>query len=296
MWHPLLETVHEEIAKGGPPACRHENTMSTKWKIDTRCALREFMVLFFAWCALVTSVMYGQGQNQRGELAYGADKTNVSDAINKVKSGNFALVHIELIAKAHAVEAIPTLEEQFARSQDARTKAKIASALVRLGTKDDIYWDFLVEQATLAVESPAPSLVDSQGKIVREQLSPEFLAWAKAHNVPPDPVYGLPGNVVLLGETEDPRGIPLLRRGLLSPNSFIEVAAAKGLAQIQDTNSIPLIIEACQRSPEAALALAEALVYFDDSRAQSAVDTYMPKDLAKVFRESKAQGKKPFGY
>jgi hypothetical protein len=78
---------------------------------------------------------------------------------------------------------------------------------------------------------------------------------------------------------------------------MIEIAAAMGLAEIRDQDSIPLIIEACKRAPpDAASVIAESLVYFDDPRAQSAVDTYMPKDLAKTFREAKAQGKKPFGY
>jgi hypothetical protein len=74
--------------------------------------------------------------------------------------------------------------------------------------------------------------------------------------------------------------------------------AALGLAEIQDKASIPLIIEACKRAPaEAAAVMAESLVYFDDAEAQRAVDTYIPKDAAKVFREARAQGKKtPWSY
>jgi hypothetical protein len=263
--------------------------MSTARDFDRICATREIMLLF-AWCALLTGVAYGQTeQSQPDKLAYGADKANVSEAIDKVKQGNFALVHIELIAKAHAVQAIPILKTQFVRSQEPRTKAKIASALVRLGDKDDTYWDFLVKQATLAVESPAPMLVNPQGKSEPGQLSPAFVDWASAHNVSPDPVYGLPGYVILLGETEDPRAVPLLQRGLLSPNYFIETAAAEGLAQIQDKDSIPLIIEACQRAPSdvaAAIAL-HSLIHFNDPRAQSAVDSYLPKDTVKAIREEK---------
>ena len=46
------------------------------------------------------------------------------------------------------------------------------------------------------------------------------------------------------------------------------------------------MIDACQRGPEAVAAgIARALVYFDDPRAQSAVDTYLPQDLANAFRE-----------
>jgi hypothetical protein len=74
---------------------------------------------------------------------------------------------------------------------------------------------------------------------------------------------------------------------------MIENAAAQGLAELQDKDSVPLIIEACKRAPaEAASVIAGSLVYFDDPDAQSAVDAYVSKDLAKLLREAKAQGKK----
>jgi len=257
--------------------------------------------------ALLTAVAYGQ-QNQPNSPAYAADKANVADAIAKVKSGKFALVHVDLIAKAGAVEAVPILKEQFVRSLDPLVKTKIASALVRLGDRDDIYWDFLVKQVTPAVESDAPDFMnfDPQAK-TGTGPSPEFIAWAKAHNVPPNgpdgkaaenAMYWFPGRVMLLGLTGDRRAIPLLRQALLSPNHMVESAAANGLAEIQDKDSIALIIEACKRAPAAAAALiAESLIYFDDAEAQSAVDTYIPKERAKILREARAQGKRtPYTY
>jgi hypothetical protein len=254
-----------------------------------------------AWGALLAGVAYGQvEQNQPGKDVGAVGKDKVADAIEKVRQGNFEKpfmesYYVERIADARAVQAVPVLKEAFARSQDVPTKAHIAGALVRLGDKEGVYWDFLVEQAIPAIDSPDPRLVDSQGNTVSGQLSPEFIAWTKAHNVSSDPVYGLPVNVILLADTGDPRGIPLLRRGLLSPNYFIQAAAARGLDNIQDKDSIPLMIEACRRGPEAAAAgIARALVYFDDPRAQSAVDTYLPLDMAKALREAKAQGIKPF--
>ena len=85
----------------------------------------------------------GQGAQSQGEkLAYGADKANVPDAIAKVKSGEFAEVHVDMIARAGAVEAIPSLKQQFVHAGDSLLKAKIAAAIVRLGDKDDTYWDF----------------------------------------------------------------------------------------------------------------------------------------------------------
>lgn len=249
----------------------------------------------------VSSLANGQAQQNPPETrAYGSDRANVPDAIAKVKSGEFAGIHVDLIVRAGAVEAVPNLRQQFVRVEDPLLKAKIAAGLLRLGDKDDAYWDFLVKLATPALESDAPDFMgyDSLGKSVPGP-SPEFQAWMKSHNLSPnsdlleDSVYVLPGTVAMLGWSRDARAIPLLQRALLSPNHMIEIAAAMGLAEIGDEQSIPLIIEACKKAPaEAASVIAESLVYFDDSAAQSAVDQFVPKDQAKVYRDAKAHGKK----
>jgi hypothetical protein len=59
-----------------------------------------------------------------------------------------------------------------------------------------------------------------------------------------------------------------------------------------------MIIQACQKAPaEVAAAMAESLVYFDGSDAQNAVDQFIPKDKAKIYRDPKAGGKKsPLSY
>jgi len=227
----------------------------------------------------------------------------VTDAIAKLRSGDFAAIHVDLIARAGAVQAIPILKDQFVRNQDELLRGKIAAALLKLGDKEDVYWDYLVKLATPALESDTPDFMsyDSAGKS-RPGPSPEFAAWAKAHNVAPngpndtaaeDSVYIFPGKVLLLAWSGDSRAVPLLRRALTSPDHMIEIAAAEGLAGMQDKESIPLIIEACKRAPaEAAALIATSLVYFDDPGAQHAVDEYVPKDTAKTYREARAQGKK----
>ena len=227
----------------------------------------------------------------------------VADAIRKVKQGEFLAVHVEEIAEAGATEAIPVLKEQFARAADSRqredfdpgNKGKVASALVRLGDKDPVYWDFLVKQATDAVESdiPLPTRFDAQGKIVPHQLSPEFEAWTKAHDVSPESVgqvaaYELPVKLGYMAETGDPRGLPLLRRAMSSSNYMIQSMAAKGLAKLDDKDSIPVIVAACAKAPaEISPAIAEALVYFDDPRAQSAAERYLPKEYFKSLRDGR---------
>jgi HEAT repeat protein len=190
-------------------------------------------------------------------------------------------------------ETVAILKKDFVNTQDERQKAQIASALIGLGDKEDIYWDFLLRQAISALESAASSAVkyDSQGKPI-EGPSPEDV-WAKQ-----DAIH----NMVLLfvetvAETGDPRGVRILRRALSSPNSSFQQMAAAGLARARDKDSVPLIIDACKNaSPDVASAIADnALVYFDDPRAQSAVDQYLSKEAAKFAREQKAEGVGPLG-
>src|SRR6266404_2219561 len=120
-----------------------------------RGAMREILVL--VCCALPAVSTFGQADHaQPGKRIYEADKASVADAIAKVKSGDFAGVHVDLIGRAGAVEAIPILKEQFTRVEDPLDKAKIAQVLIKLGDRDNTYWDFLVKLATPALESDAP--------------------------------------------------------------------------------------------------------------------------------------------
>ncbi|MEO7029072.1 MAG: HEAT repeat domain-containing protein, partial [Acidobacteriaceae bacterium] len=219
---------------------------------------------------LLPCAVYGQATKSQSD--------EVTTSIARAKSGDVGVRDVEIIAAAGVVEAVPALEEQFKRATDVKTKAKIASGLVRLGDKDNTYWNYLLEQARVVVDSDIPDAFfsDSQGKGMDHQFSPELKAWAQAHNVDVntagiDSVYDYPVKVLLLGETGDPRGVPLLRRALQARDGFIVTAAAKGLAQVQDKDSIPLLIAAA-RSAHAGIAseIAKALIYFDDPDAQSA--------------------------
>jgi hypothetical protein len=212
--------------------------------------------------------------------------SEIEDALNRVKQGEFFLVDVGVIARAHLVQAIPILKEQFAKTQDPHFKDALASALVTLGDKEDAYWDFLAARANEAVESdiPFPRDFDSHGKIEKNHFSQAFLQWAKNHGLSPGDAgqiagFELPGKVLMLAVTGDPRGLPLLRKALSSPNYLIQSVGAKGLARLQDKESIPLIIDACERAPaDMAASIAEALIFFDDPQAKSASEKYIPKD------------------
>jgi HEAT repeats len=252
----------------------------------------------FVWCVLLAGPAYGQADQSQPVT------NQAPDVLDKLKQDtDDSMYYVEVAAHTGRVDAIPILEKKFVRSKDTFDKAKIAEVLVKLGDRDETYWNFLVGLATLAMQSDAPDVgnFDAQGKSTG--LSPKFVAWAIAHKMSPNEaaenaIYIIPGEVGLLGLTGDHRAIPLLRRALQSHNYFIRANAASGLAQLGDDSSIPLIISACKDAPaEPASVIAEALVYFDDPRAQSAVDTYIPKDSAKALRNHRAAGKhSPFDY
>jgi HEAT repeat protein len=250
---------------------------------------------FVLGCPLLPRLAHGQATQKT--------PTELDDAIASVKSGNFSPRDVVVIANAGAaVQAVPALEEQFKRATDVDTKVAIASGLVKLKDRDNTYWDFLLGQATLALDSNVPdsNFSASQGKMM--DPAPELQVWADAHNVSVNTAfqyarYDIPGKVLQLATTGDPRGIPLLRRALQSHNYLVVVWAAKGLAQIQDKQSIPLIIAAAQKAPTGySYVIAESLLYFDDTQAQSAADQLMPKEKVKMLREARTQGMGVFGW
>lgn len=191
-------------------------------------------------CAFVCSAHAPQSPS--GKLAYGVDRANIPDAVSKIKSGDFAGIHVDLAVKGGAVEAIPALQQQFTRVQDPILKAKIAAGLVRLGDKNEIYWDYLVSEANVALGSTAPDYTDynAQGHAVT-QPSSEFEAWVNSTGVSPEKaseesLYYYPARIAILGWSRDPRAVTYLREGLSSRNYMIQIAAAKGLAEIGDQN------------------------------------------------------------
>jgi hypothetical protein len=239
---------------------------------------------------LLGGVARGQvGGNQPSAAADSVGQDNLAVVINEVKRGNWASVE-QIVKEAGPVRAVPILHDLFANSQETEVKERIAGALVKLGDKDDAYFDFMLIQATKVVENYTPfpfRLAPEETPISKPQeLSPEFVAWAKSQGLPVDSValgstveeaiYTIPGRLLQLAMTGDTRAIPVLRRGLSSPNIMIQIMAARGLAQLKDNDSIPLIIDACERAPTAAPAIAIfALRSFDDPRAQSVAQSYL---------------------
>jgi HEAT repeat protein len=226
---------------------------------------------------------------------------SIDDAINEIKQGQVNPVALQRIARAGAVDAIPVLHQQFVRTEEGFLKEAIASALVRLGDKDRTYWDFLETHAREVIQTDAPFPVpfDTQGNTVKKQLSQEFLEWAKNNQVDPQAaataqMQTVPAQISFLAATGDQRGLELLRRAMASRNYFVQAIAARGLAKLQDVDSVPLIITACKRAPaEAAALIARSLVFFNTSQAQSAAETFIKNrevldELRKLSRDKGA--------
>jgi HEAT repeat protein len=258
------------------------------------------IVLSVGLCVLIAATFFSEAQSNESE--------RIEEPLKRLRQGEVFPADMNRLAQARAKQAIPDMKEQFAVLKDTLLKQSIASALIRLGETDPVYWDFLAANAKTAVEDDAPSLflLDSNGKIIRGsgQYSPEFTDWAKARNLDPNGaaqarLYDFPLYVGMVGATADSRGKPLLQKGLASNNFLVQAMAARGLAKLQDKESIPLIIEACNRAnPEIAPFLARSLVFFDDPLAQEAAERLIAnkKALQELRRRIREKGADPFEF
>jgi HEAT repeat protein len=225
------------------------------------------------WCALLVGVAYGQASQDQGDQVH---SQTVRIVIDSLKQGTYGPATQEQIAEAQAGQLVPILEARFVTSQDADVKARVARSLMDLGDKGNAYWDFLVQQAKLAIESDAPSPQCISSANCMSGHPPEYVAWARAHNVPEGSqaemaLRWLPGKVYLVAG--DPRGIPLLREALKSPDRDIVSTGADGLARAHDMDSIPLIVEACKREhdPDEVRQISHTLRAFaNDPKARAA--------------------------
>jgi HEAT repeat protein len=181
--------------------------------------------------------------------------------------------------------AISPLEEAFRKGTSREDKVTIASALIKLGSKDETYWNYVSGVVKEIVESDQPFPVALDPNVKSTGLSQEFIDWCRRHGVDPqkqarESYYEWPGYLMELAPTGDPRALELLRKGLSSKNYMVVFAAGSELAKVQDTESIEPIIQTCGRLPAPwAASCAELLLSFDDPRALAAAET-LPKGKA----------------
>jgi uncharacterized protein (DUF1810 family) len=200
--------------------------------------------------SLLVNVACGQRADEQRDEAL---KARILQILDSLKKGAYGPATHEQVAEAEAGQLTSILEERFVHGQDADIKARVAKALIELGDKNEAYWDFIVQQAKLAIESDAPSSWCYSSTDCKEHSA--YVAWARAHNAPEDSAAEMKLNWLLEERVQlvfgDPRGIPLLREALKSPNSNVVWAGADGLTRAHDKDSIPLIVEACKRFHDA---------------------------------------------
>lgn len=232
---------------------------------------------------------------------------SVGDSAAKDEAADKAATLILDVRKSNydpvaSLSAIPALREAFTTAPDSVTQENIASVLVMLGQKDEVYWSTLSKRGQEIVDSQAPDplVYDASGKSIRGAISPEFVEWVKTNGLPENETLSnqlgmIPAELSLLAITGDPRGLSILQKGLLSPNYGVRAIAVQGLAVLQDKASIPRIIEAAKKAPaETRPFIAEPLVAFDDPVARAAAEELIPnkevlEDLKKRVKEKGAR-------
>lgn len=194
--------------------------------------------------------------------------------------------------------AVAELERRFTASADKNDKQKIAVVLLSRRQGDQPYFDFLAGYARQAVlsDAPFPYRYDAAGKLVPGELSPPFVAWAKAHKLDLETAVRrvfqeYPTDVFFLSLASDPRATEILLKGLESPNYMVIARAAFGLARLQYTPAIRSISAAAEHAPgELSLLIARNLVLFDDATAQAAAERLIKdKQLLAALREHARQ-------
>lgn len=176
----------------------------------------------------------------------------------------------------------PALRNAFCRETQLMRRQYLAAALVRLRDPEPQYFTYLAGWARDAVASNIPySSEVSSGRpaIAGIEVSSELAVWAESHNLSFSDtlraaVMELPAAVEALGEAADARSLPILIRGLSSPNSSIVRTSAFGLARLHDNIAVEPVVRACGalNGTERPLA-AKALLYFNSSAAQRAADS-----------------------
>ena len=89
--------------------------------------------LWFATCLHLCTICYPQVVKSGPTTpSIPVIQQTLDTSILKVKSGEYSPGDIDAIVQAHAVQAMPVLEEQFKQKQDFTDKLKLATALVKM--------------------------------------------------------------------------------------------------------------------------------------------------------------------
>jgi len=227
---------------------------------------------------------------------YTATQNDEERAQEKINDQKYTFEH--LLAKNPG--DVSNSQEVFRLTKDTMRKLRIASILASIGVRDEIYLDYLTDQAKVALshdqDMPWPMVYDDHK--LPQAANPQFVDWCRQRDLPfwdmyRVSYYEVPRAWYFLAAAGDPRSYDLLIRGLRSPNLMIAATAAQGLAKLQDPRAIAELIAAGHREPGEALGgIVQSLIYFSDPKAQSAADEIIPeqeKNMLQIFRREKEE-------
>jgi len=174
------------------------------------------------------------------------------------------------------------LKTLYGKSSARLVRQNLALILLQHGDEDKPYLEALIEYAREAVDTTAPLPIeyDEQGVAISGRLAEGFQRWCEAKNVELQEcsamVYAYPVDVLMLARARNRKAIPLLRRALGVENHAVVEMAVRGLASLDDTDSIPLIARQLTRfRPKLAESVAAATAEFDDPRVAPLLDRFV---------------------
>lgn len=174
------------------------------------------------------------------------------------------------------------LRELFRESDDKWMRQGAAARLWLEGDRDRGYLDYLLANAWTAVLDDAPRVwkTDQEGKLVRGEMSEEFLRWSEERGIDPRTAAGkrlreMPTDVAVLANIDDPAAIEVLERGLEASNPIVVLVAARCLAQMGVATALPRLKEIVHTTtePDLASGVALELLRFDDPEAQAIAES-----------------------
>lgn len=209
-------------------------------------------------------------------------ETVISEAVASPNDGSKVGRVIAAFNRTSDTRAQLALKEVFAKSSEQRVRQTVARTLLQHGARDEAYLNELLKYAQIAINTTAPPSLefDEKGELKKDHLSPAFERWCEENGLDrtecPKIEYERPLDVWLLAEAKDPRAIPLLRQGLGARNYLTVQVSVKGLAMLNDTDSIPVIAANLTRfHPKRAQLIAAAVAEFDDPRVGPILDRFV---------------------
>jgi hypothetical protein len=198
---------------------------------------------------------------------------------------------VSRLEQVHDARVLPALRQAFEEHEVKQARQHIAISLIRLGVRDEEYYQLLAGYARAAVESDAPDVLvhDQNGDAIKGALSPEFRIWAVRSGLNVKEATGLsvytyPEDVLLLSTAKDPRAADLFKKGLQSRNGGVVAFSAQGLALLNDASAVSLIYQASQANGRVlGRMLISSLAMYTDPVALRLIDQLVLNDEARKF-------------